>query len=207
MTTGGHPSTSLVSLDKITNTIPIDLFLREQAANCAARLKAQGNWELSWERTTNGRLQRHSSVIEDTLKSLPFNGESMDLTKPKLNLDANYSIAIPAREAYPDILDRLPASSIQCYTDGSKLEEKVGAGFVIYQNNTIIKEEALHLGAYSTVFQAETTAVLAAASYLLDTELKDKEITILCDSQATLMALDATKIRTRSIPTGDSGRA
>jgi ribonuclease HI len=123
----------------------------------------------------------------------------MDLTKPKLNLDANYSIAIPAREAYPDILDRLPASSIQCYTDGSKLEEKVGAGFVIYQNNTIIKEEALHLGAYSTVFQAETTAVLAAASYLLDTELKDKEITILCDSQATLMALDATKIRARSI--------
>lgn len=133
------------------NTIPIDLFLREQAANCVARFKAHGNWDLSWERTTNGRLQRHSSVIEDTLQSLPINGESMDLTKPKLNLEANFSISIPSREDYPDILGGLPESSIQCYTDGSKSEEKVGAGFVIYQNNTVIKEEALHLGAYSKV--------------------------------------------------------
>ena len=198
MTTGGHPSTSLVSLDKILNTLPIDLFLHEQATNCAARLKAQGNWEPSTEGTNNGRLQRHSSVLEASMQKLPFKGESLDLSKPSLNLDTDFNVSIPAREEYPDILTSLPDTSIRCFTDGSKIEDKVGAGFVIYHNNNIIKEEAYHLGAYSTVFQAETTAVLKAASYLLDTGTTNKEIFILCDSQATIMALDCSKINTRT---------
>ena len=198
MTTGGHPSTSLVSLDKITNTIPVDLFLNEQAVNCAARLKAQGSWYSSWERSNNGRLQRHSSLLETAIDSLPCKGSAMDLTKPKLNLDTNYSIKIPDRSEYPGLLNTIPISDITCFTDGSKMEDSVGAGFVIYRNNNIIKEESLFLGANSTVFQAETVAVLKAASHLQEIGTKDCNIFILCDSQATLMALESTKIKHRT---------
>ena len=63
------------------------------------------------------------------------------------------------------------------------MEEKVGA---------------IHLGDHSTatVFQAETTAVLAgSASFLLETETSNSDI-ILFDSQAILLA---TTIRTKSI--------
>ena len=198
MTTGGHPSTSIVALNKITNTIPIDLFLKEQAMNCASRLRAQGSWTTSWERLNNGRLQRHASLLESAIGSLPCKGSEMDLAKPTLNLDQNYTIQIPDRSEYPAILHDLPGGAIKCYTDGSKMEEKVGAGFVIYDNNVILKEEALFLGDHSTVFQAETAAVLKAASFLLDTGVKDKNIIVLCDSQATLMALEATKVKHRT---------
>jgi ribonuclease HI len=198
MTTSGHPSTSLVSLDKITNTIPVDLFLKEQAVNCAARLKAQDSWTHSWERSDNGRLQRHSSLLESAIDNLPCKGLAMDLTKPMLSLDTNYTIQIPDRSEYPGLLNSLPESAIKCFTDGSKMEDSVGAGFVIYHNNNIIKEEALYLGTHSTVFQAETAAVLKAASYLRDTGTKDNDIFILCDSQATLLALESTKIKHRT---------
>ena len=199
MTTGGLPSTSLVSLDKILNTLPIEIFLREQAANCAARLKAQGNWELASESSSNGRLQRHSSILEKLHQKLPFNGEPMDLSRPKLNLENNFKIVIPAREDFPGLLYDFPPSTVQCYTDGSKMEEKVGAGFVVYKNNTVIMEKAFHLGAYSTVFQAETTAISQTARYLLSDDYTNTKIIILSDSQASLKALDSTKIKTRTI--------
>jgi ribonuclease HI len=198
MTTGGHPSTSLVALDKITNIIPIDLFLKEQAVNCAARLRAQGSWECTGERIDKGRLKRHSTLLEAAVEKLPFKNEQMDLTRTKLNLDTNYEISIPDRNDYPATLNSLPDSAIKCFTDGSKMEDSVGAGFVIYQDNSIIKEGVFHLGTHSTVFQAETAAVTQAAKHLHDIGTHNSSIYIFCDSQATLMALDSTKIKFRT---------
>jgi ribonuclease HI len=198
MTTSGHPSTSLVALDKITNTLPIDLFLKEQAINCMARLKAQGAWENTGERSNNGRLQRHTTLLEAAIDAHPCKGDALDLVKSTLNLDTNFSIMIPDRSEYPAILNEIPETDIKCFTDGSKMEDNVGAGYVIYCNNTIIKEEAYHLGAHSTVFQAEMAAVLKASSHLINTNTTNQNIHIFCDSQATLMAIESAKIKHRT---------
>jgi ribonuclease HI len=198
MTTSGHPSTSLVALDKITNTLPIELFIKEQAVNCSARLNALGVWEHNWERSSNGRLQRHTTILETAVDTHPCKGEELDLTKPILNLDTNFTVNIPDRSEYPALLNAVPKTDLTCFTDGSKMEDDVGAGFVIYQNNTVIKEEAYHLGAHSTVFQAEMAAVLKATNHLNSTNTKNQNIHIFCDSQATLMAIDSAKIKHRT---------
>ena len=67
------------------------------------------------------------------------------MTKPTLNLDTNFTVNIPDRSEYPALLDAVPKTDLMCFTDGSKMEDEVGAGFVIYQNNTVIKEEALFI--------------------------------------------------------------
>ena len=195
MTTGGMPSTSLVSLDKLLNFTSIETHIKEQAAICAARLKALNIWVTEPAATTKGRLRNHSSILEEIHQNLPFHGTQMDLIKPHLNLETNFNMEIPAREDYPDILSSVPPSTVQCFTDGSKMEDKVGAGYTILSNDVLINEESFHLGSYSTVFQAEVMAVSKAASYLLDKDYSNETIIIYCDSKSALQAVDSCKIR------------
>ena len=72
------------------------------------------------------------------------------------------------------------------YTDGSKTDHGVGAGFVIYHKNRRIHAESIHMPDTSTVFQAEIEAISHACQYTLANlnELNIKYIKILSDSQA-----------------------
>ena len=53
------------------------------------------------------------------------------------------------------------------YTDGSKTDQGVGAGFVIYHKNRRIHAESIHMPDTSTVFQAEIEAISHACQYVL----------------------------------------
>ena len=53
------------------------------------------------------------------------------------------------------------------YTDGSKTDHGVGAGFVIYHKNKRIHAESIHMPDTSTVFQAEIEAISHACQYAL----------------------------------------
>ena len=66
-------------------------------------------------------------------------------------------------------------------------------------NNThnYIAEEAIYLGNNATVFQSEAFAVGRAASHLIFAETKNKSFVINCDSQAAIMALDNSKIKSK----------
>ena len=59
-------------------------------------------------------------------------------------------------------------------------------------------EEAIHLGNSATVFQAEVFAVGRKASHLIFAETNNKSVVINCDSQAAIMALDNTKIKSKT---------
>ncbi|MEC9321195.1 MAG: reverse transcriptase domain-containing protein [Chloroflexota bacterium] len=198
MTTGGHPSTPLVALDKLLGFLPIETYIKEQATNCAARLIALDSWANEREATANGRLRKHSAIINEIHRKIPLHGKPMDLVKPHLNLDPNFKVEIPPRENFPAVLSGIPPSTIQCYTDGSKMEERVGAGFVIYEDKEVVAEECFYLGLHSTVFQAEVTAITKVATNLLDSNCSDKSIIIFCDSQAALKALDGTKVKSNT---------
>ena len=78
--------------------------------------------------------------------------------------------------------------------DGLKLGGRVGAGFYAeYPNNS--KQAFLHLGIYSTVFQAEVLAISEVAKNLLLKKMHNQSIVSLGDSQAaiyiTLLAIKA----------------
>ena len=73
-------------------------------------------------------------------------------------------------------------SYITCYTGGSKLESRCGAGYIITTNNnkTIIHEASHRLPDYCSVYQAELTAIRGARNFLL--EETNKHIIIWTDS-------------------------
>ena len=77
----------------------------------------------------------------------------------------------------------LVASKTNVYTDGSKKDFKVGAGFVISFTSNPHHEASFHLPDYCTVFQAEIFAIKQAATYLLQTPQSWDYIKIFCDSQ------------------------
>ena len=61
----------------------------------------------------------------------------------------------------------LNQNAVKVYTDGSKLDGRVGAGFYVEYPNNSPKQAFVHLGIYSTVFQAEVLAISEMAKNLL----------------------------------------
>ena len=56
----------------------------------------------------------------------------------------------------------LNQNTIRVYTDGSKLNGRVGAGFFAEYPNSSPKQAFFHLGIQSTVFQAEVLTISEA---------------------------------------------
>ena len=61
----------------------------------------------------------------------------------------------------------LNQNTVKVYTNGSKLDGRVGAGFYAECPNNSPKQAFFQLGIYSAVFQAEVLAILEVAKNLL----------------------------------------
>ena len=82
----------------------------------------------------------------------------------------------------------LNQNTVKVYTDGSKLDGRVGAGFYAEYPNNSPKQAFFHLGIYSTVFQAEVLAISGMAKKLLLQKMHNQSIVVLVDSQAAIKA-------------------
>ena len=80
-------------------------------------------------------------------------------------------------------------NTVKVYTDGSKLDGRVNAGFYAEYPNNTPKQAFFHLGVYSTVFQAEVLAISEVAKNLLWEKMHNQNIVELVDSQAAIKAL------------------
>ena len=83
----------------------------------------------------------------------------------------------------------LNQSTVKIYTDGSKLNGRVGAGFYAEYSNNSPKQAFFHLGICSTTFQAEVLAISEEAKNLLLDKMHNQRIVVLVDSQAAIKAL------------------
>ena len=87
---------------------------------------------------------------------------------------------------------------VNCYTDGSKINEQVCAGIVVKSSPSkggLNHNEAFHLDKQNTVLQAEVFAVGKTVTFLLDNKIEGSKIMINCDSQATIRAINSTVIK------------
>ena len=84
-------------------------------------------------------------------------------------------------------------TELNIYTNGSKMTDGVGAGFVVFEIHRKVHEDKFKLPSVCTVFQAEIKAILEAARYLTTTD-KYKYVKFFVDSQAAILALDNHKI-------------
>ena len=83
----------------------------------------------------------------------------------------------------------LNQKTVRVYTDGLKLDRRVGAGFYAEHPNNSPKQAFFHLGIHSTVFQAEVLVILEAAKNLLLEKTYNQSIVVLVDNQAAIKAL------------------
>ena len=67
----------------------------------------------------------------------------------------------------------LNQNAVKVYTDGSKLDGRVGAGFSAEYPNNSPKQEFFHLGIYSTVFQTKVLAISEEVKNLLLEKMHD----------------------------------
>ena len=82
----------------------------------------------------------------------------------------------------------LNQNTVKVYTDGSKLDGRVGASFYAEYPDNSPKQAFFHLGIYSTLFQAEVLAISKMAKGLLWEKMLNQNIVVLVDSQAAIKA-------------------
>ena len=87
---------------------------------------------------------------------------------------------------YESVLNQ---NTVNIYTDSSKLEGRVFAGFYAEYPNNSPKQAFFHHGIYSIVFQAEVFAISEVAKNLLWEKMHNQSIVVLVDSQAAIKAL------------------
>ncbi|KAJ8961350.1 hypothetical protein NQ318_014593 [Aromia moschata] len=106
-----------------------------------------------------------------------------------------YRVIVP-KEGEEDSHIPIQQNGTTWYTDGSKTEQSTGAGAT---NRDPDCEISINLGNYSTVFQAEITAISACAQEMTRTSYTNKRIQIISDSQAALKALGAVEIHSQVV--------
>lgn len=79
--------------------------------------------------------------------------------------------------------------AIKFFTDGSKQNDRVGAAFVIYDENTEVYYEYYRLPNYCTVYIAEVLAIDQTVKYLQDKYDVSKYIEMISDSRSALLSI------------------
>jgi ribonuclease HI len=79
--------------------------------------------------------------------------------------------------------------SYNIYTDGSRLDGKVGAGFVVYQGDTETKTSKIKLADYCSVFQSELIAIQEALSWMEHKGTHPNVTRVFSDSLSALSAI------------------
>ena len=135
------------------------------------------------------KTKSHVDVCNEARKSLPLLQMPDDRIKKTKVFERNFECQIIDKKKAIRFESVLNQSTVKIYTDGSKLDGRVGAGFYAEYPNNYLKQAFFHLGIYSTVFQAEVLAISVVAKNLLLEKMHNQSIVVLVDSQAAIKAL------------------
>lgn len=78
------------------------------------------------------------------------------------------------------------------FTDGSKLNDNVGFGFIVYKKGVEVYDYSNRINDYCSVFDAEACAVLKVLNYINNSKLTGY-INVCTDSRSVLMSLNSLK--------------
>ena len=150
------------ALDVITDTMPIDLFIKGEAKKASIRISPHFD-NIDWTSMTKnkGHISRATKSAEEL--DLPL-GESDDINEPLW--ERNY-------EVFPDSEGTDIFKGLRCYTDGSKTPNGCGAGTCIAIGSQIMHTRSYGLSKHATVFQTEAKAITLACSNL-DLLIRDR---------------------------------
>jgi hypothetical protein len=115
-----------------------------------------------------------------------------DIMRPAYNFEPKYRVTLLTREEWTKGTGPPPVvKGLIWYTDGSRMQDGMTRAGVYEQFDG--RRFSISLGAHITVFQAERYAFLACVYEIQNTARPEKYISICCDIQAALEALQAVK--------------
>lgn len=179
------------SLNIMTDTIPIELFIKEEATKTGIRINK--HFDKNWDGNGSGKSNGHVKLIMDEIDALELPNAPTDKIPMKKIWETNYEVEIKEGSDY--------YTGTRCYTDGSKTSTGTGTGVCFMENDFITKTRCKGLSDHTTVFQSELEGLQLACHILNEYPSltnENKKITILCDSQAALKAIsnDSTTSKT-----------
>ena len=162
------------ALEAMLGLPPLHLYIQQEAAASAIRLRALRLWRHS--------ATAHTGILAEAFTDCPLLEAINDRIPKQFIFDKRYKIQLYEDNSYEGLNPR----DLRIFTDGSKTKQGTGSGvFSEDLNIRIIKP----LGRHNTVFQAECFAIILAATAILSKEVKEHSIRILSDSMAVLQAL------------------
>ncbi|KAJ8950921.1 hypothetical protein NQ318_008359 [Aromia moschata] len=178
------------AIEVLTGLPPLHLVIEHEAMRSAYRLTGLGHW-IGEEQTTG-----HATIWNKATEHCPVLLMLQDSVEPTICPSPKLRIQIPSRDDWDNTNNTICQNGIIWFTDGSKIGDKAGAG--VYGKTTRTKL-SFALGSYASVFQAEIYAILACGMEILKTAPKRRTIQICTDSQAALMAIESSKVKSRLV--------
>ncbi|XP_048000291.1 uncharacterized protein LOC125237341 [Leguminivora glycinivorella] len=178
-TTGCMRTTPSEALEVLLGLPPLDLFIQQEAASAAVRLKSLNLWGAS-----NGA---HTMILRNAIEYQPLMMAPNDRVPKVYIFNIKYNIQLVEEEN-----DWSRIHELRIYTDGSKTKTGSGAGVYSPEINTHISTA---LGEYSSIYQCECFAIIQAANAVAKRRITNQEIRIVSDSAAVLRALDSKTIQ------------
>ena len=175
-------STPTTALEIMLDVTPLHLFCIQEAV--AARVRLDAVLELGWHGTshTKNHAVSHMRFLNDRLEDMGIDTKGTDRCS-RLKWSNGFKIN---RDSFNGEAKHRKASQYNVFTDGSKLEDRTGAGMVIYKANKEIKSNKFRLPDGTTVFQAEVVAIAEAAEAVTKMEEDVRFVKIFVDSQAAI---------------------
>ena len=191
MTSSAFPSTPTGALEVLLNVTPINEFILAEAVRGSVRISRAGLWPSKFSNSIKNK--NHEDVCNKVRRDLPLLQMPSDTIQKHKVFKRNFECIINERDKAENLESVPEQNTIKVFTDGSKMNGRVGAGYYIeLPDNSRTEEAVFYLGRHSTVFQAEVFAILKVAEKLLTEKLQNENISILVDSQAAIKALEAS---------------
>lgn len=166
--------------------MPLDITLERMALEKAINIR--GNYKCSWSTTImTGRTAKQASFRY-----------KLDLLANKYNIELDVSDKCKSKMPYCNFYrEPLPHAYIIIYTDGSKMDSKVGYGFTC--QGEIDWEGKGSLRGKATVFQAEMQAILAICLELEKEKISGQVINFFSNSQAAITSLFTVHMKSKLV--------
>ena len=184
-------STPNKGLEIILDLMPLHLHIQQEGLAAFLRLKRHEHlhWEGVFTNITHSvsHLRFWDYVCRDAgIQDYHTEVDTCSTARPpsKYTLDLN---------SFTDMANCQQTVECNVYTDGSKLNGKVGAGVFIVRDGVAIVEDKFRLPDSSTVYQAELTAIREAAA-ILAASVDLTSVKFFVDSQAALRTLQMDTI-------------
>ena len=179
----------MAGMEVIYDLLPIDLLVKELAVQ--SLIRTERRIFSPWNGLGQGGRIGHRLYWSKKLTEMGITDLVLDDIVPVTIMDRNYSIDLKSLETGRSQI----RAEMEGYTDGSKLNDRVGSGWIVLKNDKMILQGSTRLKDTNTVFQAEITAITKICERL--GYLLPEDITINCDSQAAILALDSCSIKHR----------